>query len=157
MSVVQFHLWPPQFNQIYQYLTCFIGPLILCTKKVLQGSTSCILGYKPSTKFYISSTKFLHPHHPYGVPPYFVTLRETIPRKILLATSYYKKWGFYLEGVWLWRISRVQSEEIMWMTLRRGVVFDEQFFIQLKLFVLVMVIPSWYSGSIYILTCVWYS
>ena len=65
VSVVQFHLWPPQFNQIYQYLTCFIGPLILCTKKVLQGATSCILGYKPSTKFYISSTKCLHPHHLY--------------------------------------------------------------------------------------------
>jgi len=46
------------------------------------------------------------------------------------------------------------SQEMMGLTLRRGLVFDEQFFIQLKLFVLVMVIPSWYSGSIYILTCV---
>ena len=83
VSVVQFHLWPPQFNQIYQYLTWFIGPLILCTKKVLQGSTSCILGYKPDTKFYIGSTKCLHPHHPYGVPTYFIILRERqSPEKI---------------------------------------------------------------------------
>jgi hypothetical protein len=46
---------------------------------------------------------------------------------------------------------------MMGLTLRRGLVFDEQFFIQLKLFVLVMVIPSWYSGSIYTLTGVRYS
>jgi len=79
VSVVQFHLWPPQFNQIYQYLTWFIGPLILYTKKVLQGSTSCILGYKPSTKFYISSTKCIHPYG--GTPLLRYLERDTIPPK----------------------------------------------------------------------------
>ncbi|SVC52895.1 uncharacterized protein METZ01_LOCUS305749 [marine metagenome] len=54
----------------------FIGPLILYTKKVLQGSTSCILGYKPATQFYISSTI-------YTLPPLLnFSNRESIHRKI---------------------------------------------------------------------------
>jgi len=83
--------------------------LIWRTKQVLQGSTSWILGYKPPTKFYISSTKCHHPHHPhypYGVPPLFWYYgRDTIPRKNIQATNYYKNIGFYLESVRLWRIS----------------------------------------------------
>ena len=96
MSVVQFHLWPPQFNQIYQYLTWFIGSLILCTKKVLQGSTSCILGYKPSTKFYISSTKCLHPHHPYRDPPPLCSLGCTLsPPKLFFLIFPHKRYLHY--------------------------------------------------------------
>ena len=88
VSVVQFHLWPPANNYLYQYFNLNKSCFISRTNQVLQGSTSCILGYKPSTKFYISSTKCLHPHHPYGVPPYLVFLRETqSPEKIFRQQS----------------------------------------------------------------------
>jgi len=30
---------------------------------------------------------------------------------------FYKNWGFYLECVWLWRISGWQSQVVMWLTL----------------------------------------
>ena len=88
VSVVQFHLWPPANNYLYQYFNLNKSCFISRTNQVLQGSTSYILGYKPSTKFYISSTKCLHPHHPYGVPPYLVFLRETqSPEKIFRQQS----------------------------------------------------------------------
>ena len=29
---------------------------------------------------------------------------------------FYKKWGFYLDGVWLWRISGGYSQEMVWLT-----------------------------------------
>jgi len=80
--------------------------LIWRTKQVLQGSTNWILGYKPPTKFYISSTKFLHPYqHLRGTPLLCYSERDTIPRKNIQATNYYKNVEFFLEGVWLWRIS----------------------------------------------------
>ena len=40
----------------------------------------------------------LHLHHPLrGTPLLRYSERDTIPIKNILATSYYKKWGFYLE------------------------------------------------------------
>jgi len=30
---------------------------------------------------------------------------------------FYKNWGFYLEGAWLWRISGGYSQEIMWVVM----------------------------------------
>jgi len=36
---------------------------------------------------------------------------------------FYKNEGFYLEGVWLWRISGGQSQEMMWMTVLLVLVF----------------------------------
>jgi len=34
-----------------------------------------------------------------------------------------QEWGFYLEGVWLWRISGGYSQEMMWLTLWWVLVF----------------------------------
>jgi len=36
---------------------------------------------------------------------------------------FYKNWGFYLEGVWLWWIIGSYSQEMMWLTLRLVFVF----------------------------------
>ena len=55
-------------------------------------------------------------------------------RRIQYITSiglFYKNRGFYLEVVWLWRISGGFSQEVMWLTLQGGLLeFDVQFFIQ---------------------------
>jgi len=37
--------------------------------------------------------------------------------------GFYKNRGFYLEGVWLCRISGGYSQEMMWLTLRLVFVF----------------------------------
>ena len=76
-------------------------------------SVRCLINNKLQycTYLWSSATNLQHyrpPTTPYGVPPplcYYE--RDTIPRKNILATSYYKNWWFYLEGVWLWRISGV--------------------------------------------------
>jgi hypothetical protein len=56
--------------------------------------------------------KFLStPTTPTGYPPTSLFLDRDNPKKNIQATNYYKNWGFYLEGVWLWRISDSQKNE----------------------------------------------
>jgi len=51
-------------------------------------------------------TKSQAPTTPYGVPPYFVILRETqSPEKISMQQCFTRIGGIYLEGAWLRRIS----------------------------------------------------
>jgi len=52
------------------------------------------LGYKPPTKFYISSTK-LYPTNPTGYPPYFDIMGETqFPEKISRQPIITRMWDF---------------------------------------------------------------
>ena len=53
-----------------------------------------------------------------GTPLLRYSERDTIPRKNILAMGYYKKWGFYLDGVWLWRISGGYSQEMIGLFFR---------------------------------------
>ena len=127
MSVVQFHLWPPANNYLYQYFNLNKSCFISRTNQVLQGSTSCILGYKPSTKFYISSTKCLHPHHPYGVPPYLVFLRETQSPEKNPGNQLLQEYGDFT-----WRVYDFEElvggylQGIIWLALPLKILFEEE-------------------------------